>query len=456
MKIKNSEKIFKLEINHELNKPMVIKVWTDFPIDILNLEDKNINYVKRSFVDKRCVAYFSLNKDYKNQLRKELQDFINVGLNFAPDYLVHDDCVELLGKKLGNKYSFEKENITKIEYKNSNYKKLNLSFNAVWQHHNSNFYNGNYKIISCNFEKLKKSMPLSSDYNRIRIISSKLYEMDDEWRIKANNLYKFSICSYKLEFLYYVPIVRNEFLMFSSATPDSLKSNSSAKNIEYTIKIPYKPGIQNWRANKFYRKLDIVYYENETYEASEDNNSAEFNDSAWKKIKLKKHLSFDNSFSFFSTEYGANIFQKIKAAIPMQIEKNIADTITLCLVNSNTPKLNDSFSFHGKIFRIIGLSIYKGTHEFIEIIGQEVFNSTIELNNDYFAKGADYFSNDVDYFSQLNWIHDGQIGLPEVIIHNASMDVAKESFEGVELRIPSEAAISSRCDVNVKLKVGEL
>lgn len=451
MQIKNSEKIFKLEITHELNKPMMFKVWANSEIKKLELENQQLDYIKKSVVDKRFISHFSLNKNYKGQLRSEIKDFVQVGLNFVPDYIVHDDRVELV-EKSGQEYVFDEQNITKIEYKSSNYKKLNLSFNAIWQHLYVDFYSNSGKITSYNFEQLKKNMPLCSDYKGVRILHSKLYLLDNIWKVGNNNLYKIAICNYNLQFLYYVPILRNELITFSSQISNT-SSNAATKNIEYTIKIPYRPAIKDWCANKSYRLFDIVSFNGKTYEAIKDNKQSDFHDSDWKKINLTKHLSFNNASSFFSTNYGNKIFEKIKSAIPMQIEKNVSDTIFLCLVNSEIPKLNDFFKYKNQIFRIISLSVHQGTHEFIEIVGQEILNSNIESSNDYFSDDADYLQNIDDYFSQLNWEHDGYITRPEIYIHNASTeDFSHEQFEGIEIRIPSEASISSKCDVNINIK----
>lgn len=428
MKIENAEKIFKFEFVHQLNKPMSIKVWADTPIDNLLINDKKMSAKKHEAIDKRIATYLSSNCDYKSQLKGELIDFVCLGFSFVPNYIVHDDHVELL-RDIGAQYQIAQSNITKIQYKENMYKELRIEFEPQWEYLYAGFNQERHTIKTYNQKKLEKILPVeNADYKKIRILRRKIEPAaTSQYSVFNNRLYKTIDCNIEIDYQYFCNVLRSESICINVAS-DATKKLS--KPIEYKFKIPHKPGLQQWQANVKYLKFDIVWHNNASYKARRDNCAEEFDDTSWEKINKKQYLSFNYDPSFFNTEHGARCFEKMKIAMPFIIDENLGDCITVTIVNAQGPQLNDWFEFRGKKFRVVKYSVHKGTFDFVEIVGREMLKCDVDFSR-------------VD-LKTIRWEEEDNMPASFAEFFSADEDMRYEHKEGMVIITPEDTAIASR------------
>jgi len=439
MKIENAEKIFKFEFVHQLNKPMSIKVWADSPIDNLLINDKKMNAKKHEAVDKRVATYLSSNCNYKSQLKSELIDFVSLSFSFVPNYIVHDDHVEMV-RKLGQQYQIASTNITKAQYKENLYKELHIEFEPQWEYLYVGFNQEQKTIKTYNQKKLEKILPVkNADYKKIRILKKEIRPAGtNQYSVFNNKLYKTIDCNIEIDYQYFCNVLRSESICINVVSDDRKKLS---KTIEYKFKIPHKPGLQQWQPKTQYFKFDIVWHNNASYKARRDNCTEEFDIAIWEKINKKQYLSFNYAPSFFNTEHGERCFEKMKHAMPFIVDENLGDCVTLTIVNAHAPQLNDWFVFRGKKFRIVKYSVHKGTFDFVEIVGREILNCDINFST-------------ID-LKKIRWEEEDSMPASFADFFGADEDMRSEHKEGIVIFTPENTSIASRIVLDTTAKATE-
>ncbi len=435
VQINDAQRIFKLEIMHQLNKPVVVKAWSDYAINQLSVDGTYMIADSSVMVDKRCVTSFLSNCDYKSQLKNQLMDFVCLGFSFAPDFIVNSNNVQLLCG-IGDQYIFDSKNVTKVQFKENIYKGVKIEFEASWDYLHQGFDVVHGYINTYDVEKLKKKIPTNGDYKKIRVLNSNLREIASHLVCDADDVFKMYTCDVTVDYQYFCSVLRSESLIIEAE--QDIANKQLIKNIEYKFKIPHKPGLKNWIADTQYYKFDIVWHDSAAYRARKDNKASEFDESAWEKINKKQYLSFNHEPSFFATKHGSSCFAKIHQAIPFLIEKNIGDSVTLVIVDAQSPKLNGWFEFNGKKFRVVKYTQHCGTFDFVEIFGQEILQT--DLNHHITA-------------DRINWENDDVMPVTTYDLVSAPKNSVDGKFEGVVINVPDDFVVASNS--KLKIKVGE-
>lgn len=450
MKILN-DNVFKYEVSCAFNSPTSLKVWSNSPVDVLEVDNKSVRAYHSFIEHDKYVALFSLNPFYKAQILQAKKLLSDVHCSLSPSFLVRDNSVEFVDCVCDREYFVDSDKVLKVDFKYASYKKLHLNLNAKWKHGHSVNDNISHTFSTHSVKKLDEKLPMSGDYGKLRflkrsfsVVSSAVSSALVDCKVFISSVYR---ALFVANFSYCVNVFRNEILSFKFSLP-GVASDASEKVVNYFLNLPDLSVSDNWKANAYYLTGDVVFFQDCAYKATCDNAADEFDHASWEKIDLSRPISFYNMMSFFDSIYGGRFLKLIRNVIPIFIEEQVSDFVTLKLVNADVPKLNDFFVYADKKFRVVKFDFVKnGDVSFVTIVGQELLQFESFLNE---AASLDDFAQ--EYVSNFKWKQNGAIPSHDVVFFNAKDDAVdgEKCVEGFKILLPNDVEIRSNFDIELK------
>lgn len=439
-----AKKIFKLEFKHTLNRPIEIKIWSKELIQEMFIDDDELLLLKFSVVDGFYVSFFSCTKNYAALIRKELSAFANLNFNFVPDCVVKFGAVHMLQQAMlesRRQYIIQPEKVLKASCMPCRYKAIKVDFDAFWKFNNVCAAYVNKEISVLDFEKIKRKIPVRGDYKNVRILHSNVAKKNVKWFRNQNDEFTFFPivdCDLSLVFQYTFNVLRRENLCFHFGASDAIP-----KIVNYNMRLPYGASAKNWISNAYYHKQDVVLFEGDFYKALCDNRSIVFTSVDWEKIPSGKHLSFNNCFSFFDSDYGQKCLEKIKLVLPFFVEKNVGEVLEIEVVQKDIPSLDDWLLYQGKNFRIVQVNAVCALQNVVKISAVQILDN-ISIARDQPDYADDEYCDWNEYLSAIKWQHDPFSASADVAVYGVKHDSA---LEGVSINTPDDVEVHSNAIV---------
>jgi|GEM_PF-4077584 len=470
------ENIFKYEIFESFNNSKSLKIWSNSELKKVMINGQVLNADEMFFEYDKFVSVFNFNRFLKGQILSENKIFSDINFSFVPSFLVENDHIDLVKIETEDEYVFDEKKILKIDEKKSPYEKIRINFNAKWK----NFFTSQSEIshVFSTFSPkyLERKLPGNGTHNCMRIIKNTFQKLNENFDFNFDGstatISPFYQIFYRINFLYWFTIFRKESLSFefqvnSDSQNFSISEGEKAENtainfendsncgsqkiINFSMNLPDNPVFNEWSANNFYVTGDNVFFGNQAYSAVKDHSEIEFNSENWKKIDSKKSISFVNCFSFFESEYGKQVLQKLRKILPLFIEENIGDSVKLNFLYDRflpdqRPNLNQFFKFKNKKFRIVQIhEKFKADQVVLEVTGQEILNANFEKSQEYLE---DYVSDYFDDSTIFDWKQDAKIPEYSVAFFDADKN-SEQSLEGMKMVLPENLEITSKATLKM-------